>query len=499
MFDSQKIDSYFDGKKKIDLSDDSSSSKVISWRRVIKLSLPCVAAAILGIMVIMPNIRKSTDLRDNITLPRKNEMEKLHIEQTVFSSTDNKNRVNKIIADSVDETEAGSKIIKIENPRGSIPTESGIAEITAKNGIFNQNNNILELHDGVQAVVDNNTVITSETANYDFNKEYGWGDETITAKGDWGNLSADAFSYDKGEEILTLKGKNVIVGNGGTLKSDKETKVFQRENKTVSVGKAEVLQGDNVLRADRIVGYFTENGKKELVSAEAFGNVVIKTPSETVTGKEGYYHPQTGEMILYGYSSDDKNKSGRVSIHQGENVLYAEQITAYLATTGKKDLQQAIAVGSVRIVTPSETAIGKEGHYNPRTGEIVLYGDYLTEPNKKGLVTIKQGENVLRAEKITAYIATTGKKDLQKAIAVGRVVVKTPKGQASGDKGVYSPLLNKVELFDNVKIEQDNNYIVGAHAETDLVTSVSRITGDENTGGRIHGTFYKTRKTDNGD
>ena len=145
MFDSQKIDSYFDGKKKIDLSDDTSSSKVISWRRVIKLSLPCVAAAILGIMVIMPNIRKSTDLRDNITLPRKNEMEKLHIEQTVFSSTDNKNRVNKIIADSVDETEAGSKIIKIENPRGSIPTESGIAEITAKNGIFNQNNNILEL------------------------------------------------------------------------------------------------------------------------------------------------------------------------------------------------------------------------------------------------------------------------------------------------------------------------------------------------------------------
>ena len=357
----------------------------------------------------------------------------------------------------------------------------------------------MELHDGVRAVVDNNTVITSETANYDFNKEYGWGNETITAKGDWGNLSAEAFSYDKGEEILILKGKNIIVGKGGTLKSDEETRVYQKENKTVSVGKAEVLQGDNVLRADRIVGYFTESGKKELVSAEAFGNVVIKTPSETVTGKEGYYHPQTGEMILYGYLSDDKNKSGRVSIHQGENVLYAEQITAYLATTGKKDLQQAIAVGSVRIVTPSETATGKEGHYNPRTGEIVLYGDYLTEPNKKGLVTIKQGENVLRAERITAYLATSGKKDLQKAIAVGRVVVKTPKGQASGDKGIYSPLLNKVELFDNVKIEQDNNYIVGAHAETDLVTSVSRITGDENTGGRIHGTFYKTRKTDNGD
>jgi len=183
-----------------------------------------------------------------------------------------------------------------------------------------------------------------------------------------------------------------------------------------------------------------------------------------------------------------------VSIHQGENVLYAEQITAYLATTGKKDLQEAIAVGNVRVVTPSETATGKEGHYNPRTGEIVLYGDYLTEADKKGLVTIKQGENVLRAERITAYLATTGKKDLQKAVAVGRVVVKTPSGKASGDRGVYDPILNKVELFDNVKIEQNGNYIVGAHAETDLSTSISKISGDENTGGRIYGTFYKTRK-----
>ena len=124
-----------------------------------------------------------------------------------------------------------------------------------------------------------------------------------------------------------------------------------------------------------------------------------------------------------------------------------------------------------------------------------MYGNYLTEARKNGFVTIKQGENVLKAEKIIAYLNKGGKKDLQKAVAVGNVSVTTPSGSAVGDRGVYSPQENKVELFDNVRIEQNGNYIEGAHAETDLATSISRISGDENTGGRIRGKFYKTRKS----
>lgn len=495
MLDTKKIDSYFDGKKNLSLDSSAVMPKKISWRRVFKLGLPCLAAALLGIMVVMPNIRKNVSLRDNITIPSKNEMEKLHIEQTVFNSTDDKNRVNKIVADSVDETEPGSKLMKIVNPRGKIPTESGIAYINSKSGLFNKNNNILELTGDVTAIIDNNTEITSPRVKYDFKNEFCWSEEPIKAKGDWGSLEAQAFEYDKKKALLTLKGHNKIIGNGGILSAQEKTFIYQYENKSISIGKASVKQGDNVLRADKIIGYFTESGKKELVRAEAFGNVVIKTPEETITGKEGYYNPLIGEVVLYGSSSEEENGSGRVSIHQGENVLYAKKITAYLDVKGKKDLQKAIAVGNVRIVTPSETASGKEGHYNPLTGEVVLYGNYLSEARKNGFVTIKQGENVLKAERITAYLNKGGKKDLQKAVAVGNVTVTTPDGKARGDKGTYIPQENKVELFDNVRIEQNGNYIEGAHAETNLVTSISRITGDENTGGRIRGKFYKTRKS----
>ena len=85
-----------------------------------------------------------------------------------------------------------------------------------------------------------------------------------------------------------------------------------------------------------------------------------------------------------------------------------------------------------------------------------------------------------------------------KVEALQNVVVKTPKGTASGNKGIYNPRTKLVELLGDVRIEQDGNFVVGQRAETDLNTSVSRLKGGEKTGGRISGIFYNKRKNKNG-
>ena len=90
MFDSHKIDDYFDGEKSLEGQFDNNKLQTSGWYRIAKLGFPCVAAALLGLMIVMPSIRKSVDLRDNITVPRKNEIDKLHIESTVFNMTDSK-------------------------------------------------------------------------------------------------------------------------------------------------------------------------------------------------------------------------------------------------------------------------------------------------------------------------------------------------------------------------------------------------------------------------
>ena len=46
--------------------------------------------------------------------------------------------------------------------------------------------------------------------------------------------------------------------------------------------------------------------------------------------------------------------------------------------------------------------------------------------------------------------------------------------------------------------KQQGNVITGSKAETDLQTQISTISGNKKTGGRITGTFYSKRKSENG-
>jgi len=485
MIDSEKLDAFFEGNRSLGFERPTKHKRSIDWRRLLKILFPCLAACLFGLMVVMPNIKKSVDLSDNITLPRKGEMEKLHIEQTVFNTTDSKNRVNKILADIVDEIKPGSQTYRITEPKAIIPTDHGQADITADVGYFNQKTNTLRLEKNVKAVVDNDTVITTSSAVYDFKKERGFGKEVVHAKGSWGTMRAEAFHYDKIKQILVLEGKNVIKTPRGILKADKESRIYQQQNKSISVGNAVIIQNENRLSAEQVVGWFSKNSKKELERAEAYRKVRITTPNEVITGGEAYYDALSGKIRIYGFSRARKMPGKYVYILQGDSKLKAHEVVAYISKDGKNELQKVIATGGVTVRTAEESIIGEKGIYEPQSGKIEMFGS-------RHPVVVKKEDKRLRAQKIEAYLDEG--KDLKYAIATGDVEVVTPKGSAWGDRGIYNPREQKVELFENVRLEQNGNFITGAYAQTDLNTSISRITGDETTGGRIRGTFYKKRK-----
>lgn len=492
MFDSQKLDAYFDEKDTANTRAKSVRMSNSSWRRLIKIMLPCVAAMLVGLMIVIPNIKKNIDLTDTITMPRKNEMEQLHIEQTVFNITDSKNRVNKIVADNVDEIEADSQRYKIINPKATVPTDNGKMVITSKIGWFNQQTNVLDLEDNVNAVIDDNTVVQTATASYNFDTAKGWGKQDVNAKGDWGTMRAQAFEYDKNKELLILKGKHRIETTRGILIGDKETRIYRLENKTVTVGRAEITQAEKKLQADKIVAYFSDKGKKELLKAEAYGNVLITTPKEKISGEEGYYSAEDGKIEMFAASKKASQPKNFVEVQQNDRIMHARRVVLYLSDDGKNEIKRAEAFGDVKIITQNEIISGGEGYYMPQTGKIELYGTAKNLQQQKGIVEIIQGENALHAKRVEVFLDKQNQ--IKNAHAFDSVEVITPKGFAWGDKGVYNPAEKKVELFDNVRLEQSGNYIVGAHAETDLETSVSRITGNEASGGRISGTFYKKRK-----
>ena len=407
MFDSQKIDSYFDGRKNIDVEFETESKSGFSWRRFLKLGMPCLAAVFVGLMIIIPNIKKSVELEYDVTLPRKNEMEKLHVENTVFSITDDKNRVNTVVADSIEEVEPGSQKVRLTNPKGNLPTDEGEIVITADTGFFNQDRKILELIHNVKAVINDDSVVTTRKVVYDFNKEFGYSKDKVTAVGSFGKMQAIGFTYDKNKDLLTLKGHNELVTDKGTLTAENQTYIYRTENKVIAEGNAVVKHDTTKLNAQKIVAYFRADNR-ELEYVEAF---------------------------------DD-----------------------------------------VRIINPTETASGDEATYNAANGEIVLIGT-------NRLVNIVKEQNTLKANQIIAHMDSN--QQIKNAIADGSVMVQTPKGTAFGDRGIYNPQNNTVELFGNVLIKQDENYIIGSHAISDLNTSISRITGTETSAGRVKGRFYK--------
>ncbi len=411
MLDSHQIDSYFENSQlRKDISDKRSHSS--RWARLIKIGGPCIAAAIFGLMVIMPNIKKSIDIRDNVTMPKINEMEKLHMEETVFSTTDSKNRISRIVADSVDELEPGSPKVKILNPHGTIPTDNGEMVIVADVGYFDQKATILDLEHDINAVIEEKTTISTERATYDFKSEYGYGNAPIFASGEWGKAQAQSFNYDKKNNELMLNGNTEITTKEWILTSDKVTRYYQNENKAISEGNVKITQGQNVLKTDKLISYFSKGGHKELLRAEAYGNVEIHTPNEKAYGTSGIYDLTQNRLEL----------------------------------------------------------------------------------NSKAKVI--QGDNLLTADKIIVYFYPGVKREINYIEALGHVTVTTPKGSAQGNKGVYKPQEDIVELLDDVIIRQDNNFIRGGRAETNLKTSISRITGRQK-GERISGIFYsKGKKTD---
>ncbi|HWQ85243.1 LptA/OstA family protein [Brevundimonas sp.] len=79
-------------------------------------------------------------------------------------------------------------------------------------------------------------------------------------------------------------------------------------------GRAELTQGDNRIRADRVEGTIS-NG--DLTRVEASGNVYFVTPEQTIRGDRATYTPANDTIIL----------TGDVILTQGQNVMTGGRLT----------------------------------------------------------------------------------------------------------------------------------------------------------------------------
>lgn len=221
MLDLKQLDTYFNENSKHNIA--RKAQKLTSYSRFVrlaKLALPSLAAVLIAFLLIFPSLKQdSRDFSLDITRPKKGELEKLHVENTVFYITDKNNKVNNFVASNIDETKPGSKLIKLTKPEGIMPLDNNRwVNIKAPQGFFNQNTNLLELQQNVEMFYSEGMNIATEQAFFDFNSSRGYGNKPISGDGFIGKIESEGFEFTAKNDILIFKGRSDITIKEESLK-----------------------------------------------------------------------------------------------------------------------------------------------------------------------------------------------------------------------------------------------------------------------------------------
>lgn len=215
MFDKNKIDSFFNNEerapqKSIPAAPVSRHSRYV---RRAKLLFPSLAAILLGLLIIFPYLDEDArDFRLDITKPKRGELEKLHIENTIFYITDKNNKVHNFTATNIDETAPGSKLIKLTSPEGLMPLKlDEWVNIKAPIGFFDQDNNTLRLNENVDLFYNEGMTVNTPEVTFDFNQSKGYSDKPVTAQGEFGDLQAEGFEFSSKNDVLIFTGHTNIL------------------------------------------------------------------------------------------------------------------------------------------------------------------------------------------------------------------------------------------------------------------------------------------------
>lgn len=129
----------------------------------------------------------------------------------------------------------------------------------------------------------------------------------------------DNATYELDESLAIMTGENLrMISPDQSVTAKDRFEYHVDEGKLLAIGNAVATRpnkngGTDKLRADTITAIFKENaqGERVLNTLEATGNVVITTPTETITGTYGIYRSASNKAEL----------TGGVTIIRGPNTL----------------------------------------------------------------------------------------------------------------------------------------------------------------------------------
>ena len=325
--------------------------------RLIKITFPAIAAALVGVLAVWPSLQDRSDFSIKISKPMRNEIEKLHIKNSVLYVTDKSNRVSNFVAESIDETAPGSQLVKMQNPKGKMPTsDEQWIDVNAPTGFYDQKEKVFSLVDNVEVVYSDGMKAQTKEMYYEVDQSRVYGNKPVIANGKLGHLDTQAFEYFTNKDLLQLKGKTKIntsdevFGSKIDIFASKRVEFYRNQQKMVAMGDAVVTKDNLKVSGDVLTAVFAK-------------------------GKDG----KTG---LKDFSGD-----GSVVVDNGKNKVYADHLKAFFKdNTGNNSAIDRIEMtGNVKTKNSEGEVHAQKGVYYPDSGDVKLFDD---------VVIIKDGNNM---------------------------------------------------------------------------------------------------------
>jgi lipopolysaccharide export system protein LptC len=173
--------------------------------RLLKLVLPTIAAILIGIVAVWPQIRPGQNkLPLAAAEVSAEEIENLAMINARFMGIDGRNQPFTVTAEMATEAAPNSKQVQLSAPKADITLQNGTwLALTADSGVFRQDEQTVELEGHVNMFHDAGYEFETTTAFVDLGQGAAFGFEPIDGQGPFGTIEAEGFQvFDEGERVI---------------------------------------------------------------------------------------------------------------------------------------------------------------------------------------------------------------------------------------------------------------------------------------------------------
>ena len=289
---------------------------------IVKYVLTVTSGILLAVTLIWPHVVQQKDFVNKmLSEAKRNVPDKatINMQQVFFKSEDAKHQPFTISAENVIETDVENNIITLAKPTSTMKLNSGLLlSAQSPSALLWQAEKVLRMNDPITITSDNGHTATVSELTIDEKARSASSPKPITVTGPQLALSADSFALqDNGDNVFLYGKVNVRFRDAKrkktlTLKAQKDVHMNKPTNTITATEKAQLYDGTNTLTADRLVMHTTQTGqhKYEMKDLEAYGHVVIKTPTDTIYGDEAFYSQDTA--VVKGNARIER-KEGRLT------------------------------------------------------------------------------------------------------------------------------------------------------------------------------------------